>query len=679
MSGRPAGGSATSRAARALALGAALAASLALAPRVRAQTRELPADLRTVAGVRFEGLRHLGSRPFLMLGHRQLKGAGLRTRPPSSLPWRERPLLRRDYLRADSAAIVSFYRHSGYLDAAVHVELQHGKDPHAAIVVFHVREGGLTRVSRVDLSGVHVYTENEVRHALQAQPGRAYDPAFLQLDVLKLRTLYQERGYSAVVDTASRRGVPDSAHVAVHYLLDEGPQYRVGTIVYETIGKLRENLGRRELLLKTGDVFRLSRLDLSKEHMNSTGLFRQVQVTTVFDTTTHRIDLHIRTLARPPRWIDIGVGSGTSDRLITTAQWGHRNLDTRALGGVLDGDLAWYGDGRPHKRAAAATLTQPWLLGVRLLGQAGVFYREFHDRAYNNAGDNIYTQHSDSRGYNFSLFREFSRISRLTLLEQNALVHQRYSIDAPLASVPDSTIARLESQTIPRYRTNTLRATLERDTRDTRINPGHGSYQTLVAEYAGGPLLKGQTSYNKVILSSTWYTPQSGGRVFAVHVTGGVMAPFGATPANFAPDLGADPEVSRVPLESRFFIGGVNSLRGYNENAVPQNGGLVMGLVNLELRVPLAGPFGVEFFLDAGNVWAQPQYIHARDLVLPWQATRVRPGDLRYAYGVGGRLVLPFGPLRIDLSRADRPDFPFTSRRGHNLPFTFQFAIGPSF
>ena len=89
--------------------------------------------------------------------------------------------------------------------------------------------------------------------------------------------------------------------------------------------------------------------------------------------------------------------------------------------------------------------------------------------------------------------------------------------------------------------------------------------------------------------------------------------------------------------------------------------------------------FGFEFFADAGNVWARPQYIRARDFVLPWQATRVSDTDLRWAYGAGARLVLPFGPLRIDLARADRPDFPFTTRHGRPLPFTFQFAIGPSF
>jgi outer membrane protein assembly factor BamA len=152
------------------------------------------------------------------------------------------------------------------------------------------------------------------------------------------------------------------------------------------------------------------------------------------------------------------------------------------------------------------------------------------------------------------------------------------------------------------------------------------------------------------------------------------MRPFGNVPSNFSPDV-ADSQVARVPILSRFFIGGVNSMRGYAENGVPASGGLAMALVNLEWRIPLAGPLGVEAFVDAGNVWARPEYVKGSDLVAPWNARRVNTGDIRYTYGLGGRLVLPFGPLRIDLAWSDRPDFP----RSNRVPFVYQFAIGPSF
>ena len=65
--------------------------------------------------------------------------------------------------------------------------------------------------------------------------------------------------------------------------------------------------------------------------------------------------------------------------------------------------------------------------------------------------------------------------------------------------------------------------------------------------------------------------------MFASHAIGGVVVPFGPTP-QFSPGSVVDLEVARVPLEDRFRMGGVNSIRYYDENTLPAggNGGLAM-------------------------------------------------------------------------------------------------------
>jgi len=231
----------------------------------------------------------------------------------------------------------------------------------------------------------------------------------------------------------------------------------------------------------------------------------------------------------------------------------------------------------------------------------------------------------------------------------------------------------LAATVVSSYFSNTLRLTLEHDLRNDRIAPTRGSYQELVGELAGGPL-HGRSSYDKGVLSSTWYIPTPRGWALAARVTGGVMHPLSSEAASFVPELGVDQDVARVPLDARFHIGGVNSLRGYGENAIPPAGGLAMALANVEVRIPLAGPLGVELFMDSGNVWARPAYVKAGDFVAPWQATRVNDGDLRYTYGIGGRLVLPFGPLRVDLAWSDRPDFPRINR-SWNVPVRHRAVV----
>ena len=69
-----------------------------------------------------------------------------------------------------------------------------------------------------------------------------------------------------------------------------------------------------------------------------------------------------------------------------------------------------------------------------------------------------------------------------------------------------------------------------------------------------------------------------------------------------------------MPLEDRFRIGGVNSLRGYNENELPPYGGLAVIQGNVEARIPIVGPFGLEAFADFGNVWPRASHIKARRL-----------------------------------------------------------------
>jgi len=50
---------------------------------------------------------------------------------------------------------------------------------------------------------------------------------------------------------------------------------------------------------------------------------------------------------------------------------------------------------------------------------------------------------------------------------------------------------------------------------------------------------------------------------------------------------------------------------------------------------------------------------------------------VRYVFGIGPRLDLPIGPLRVDVSWNARPSNEGTGTRGY-LERRFQFAIGPS-
>ncbi len=97
-----------------------------------------------------------------------------------------------------------------------------------------------------------------------------------------------------------------------------------------------------------------------------------------------------------------------------------------------------------------------------------------------------------------------------------------------------------------------------------------------------------------------------------------------------------------LPAFRRLYAGRRRAVRGFHSNDLgPKDsqgeaiGGLSAALASIELWHPFIGPTHVAAFLDAGNIW---ETHNAFDI-----------GDLRYGAGFGLRLVTPIGPMRVDI------------------------------
>ncbi|HYM81307.1 MAG TPA: BamA/TamA family outer membrane protein, partial [Candidatus Limnocylindria bacterium] len=599
-----------------------------------------------------------------------------KTRQRSLWPWRDRPALRLDFLRSDTLAIAALYRHHGYIDARAGVEVMPSRDAGQVIVTFRVHEGERARIAAIELAGVASYDEADLRRRLWARPGRPFNPAYLQLDTLRISELYQDRGYRPHVAASYRR---DSLQITVRYQVNEGPLYRIGEIYIasrEASVGVNERLIRRELVLRKGDVYRRSRMERSIERLYESGLFSQVQVTPLPDSNNTLIEFYVGVRERKPRWLDAGLGSGTTERFRFTGEWGHRNILGHGLQGALNSKLTFYGTGDFQLWRTEASLLEPWLLNSRTRGQVTPFYEQSNDRA-----DKRWVVRQEASGVNFQLRRELGRFSRILLNQSNVFAKQDLEIEDRF--VPDSTRDSVEATVVSFYSTHRLGLGLERDYRDNPLDPGRGSVQSLSGEIAGGPF-KGKSSFSKVQLVSSWYTPIGTGWVLATRIRGGTIRPFG-DPSRFSPEVSVDPDVARLPVQDRFRTGGVNSIRGFDENAIPPSGGLAIVQANLELRIPLAGPLGVEFYVDAGNVWTRPSYIRWHQFVPAIGREPLDPGDVRYVAGFGPRVKLPIGPLRVDFTWALRPaEVVEGDGRKRSIGPRYgrpaiQFAVGPSF
>ncbi len=627
-----------------------------------------PTELQTVSRVRFEGRHAVTPRELV---------AAMKTKPPALWPWREHPRLRRDFLRADTLAIEMLYRQHGFLDArASAVVTSERRNPRRAVITFRITEGRRMRIRAVTFTGTAAVTPEVLRRLVYARPGRAFNPAYLVADTARIADAYQERGHLAHASASAER---ESLGVTVRYSILEGPLYTVGRVYVSSPGVVRvdSSLVRRELLLREGDAYRKSRVERSLERLYGTGLFGQAQISALPDSARRVIDFDLRVVERKPRWLDAGVGSGSAERFRFTGEWGHRNLAGQGLNGVLGSRVAFDDRGKFLLTRTTASLVQPWLFGTRTRGGISLYFERRDDRA-----DDRWIVGQDAKGIAFQAYRELGRRGRISITQDNVFVMQHVTFDLQRLRnagvvLPDTTLDSLFAAVKPSYATHRLTLSGLRDRRDDPLMATRGSAQVLSAEIAGGPL-QGASSFTKGVLASSWYTPFANGWVLATRASGGAIRPFGKD-RRFTPGLGIDPEVARVPLENRFRIGGVNSVRGFRENELTPSGGLAMALAGAELRVPVAGPFGIEVFVDTGNVWAQPGHVKWKHFVPSRGRSVPDPGDLRTVFGAGGTLLLPFGPLRVDLAWSARPVGADAAGRPVWLVCEPQFAIGPSF
>lgn len=107
-----------------------------------------------------------------------------------------------------------------------------------------------------------------------------------------------------------------------------------------------------------------------------------------------------------------------------------------------------------------------------------------------------------------------------------------------------------------------------------------------------------------------------------------------------------------VPFFEQLFMGGSNSLRGYNNQRFWGNQSF---LTTLEYRQPVAGNFNVIAFADYGSAWGGYGQ-------LPGFEQTSRP-NFHLGYGLGVAFRTPLGPIRID--------FAFNDEGGSKTHFVF--------
>lgn len=183
--------------------------------------------------------------------------------------------------KADKQKLIEKYNELGYRDATILGDSVWNVDPKHVNVWIKVEEGQKYYVRNVQWVGNTVYNSDLLSHYLSLHKGSVYNQKLmdkrLSTDDDAVSNLYYNNGYVfSHIDPAEVNVVGDSIDLEMR--IYEGPQAHLSHVRIAGNTRLYENVVRRELRTKPGDLFSREALMRSARELASMGHFDQEKV-----------------------------------------------------------------------------------------------------------------------------------------------------------------------------------------------------------------------------------------------------------------------------------------------------------------------------------------------------------------------------------------------------------------
>jgi len=188
-----------------------------------------------------------------------------------------RGTLSRPMVQSDAQRIAEIYRRSGRYDVRVNPEII--EQPNNRVdLVFTITEGSKTGVKSVEFVGNVAYSSYRLKDIIKTRESNllsflggadVYDPDRVEADRDLIRRFYLKHGYADVqVVAALTEYDPEKKGFLVTFKIEEGQQYRVATVNFESsIGTLDGNTLRSFSRVYVGSLYNAEALEKSVEEM----------------------------------------------------------------------------------------------------------------------------------------------------------------------------------------------------------------------------------------------------------------------------------------------------------------------------------------------------------------------------------------------------------------------------
>jgi outer membrane protein insertion porin family/translocation and assembly module TamA len=553
--------------------------------------------------------------------------AVLATRESGFLPWSRRRFFDRPEFDRDVRRIEAFYADRGYPRAkVVGVDVAMNDANDKADITVEVNEGEPTVVEQVLFDGFGGVPADHLKRLEERLPitaGRPRDQRLIlashDMAVAELRDHGFPYGSVRVVE----RPGSSSTRVQLTVTADAGPSAVFGDITIEGDVSVDEDVIRRELAFKEGDLYQLSRIAETQRRIYSLELFQFVNVTPRLpEDRSPKVPIVVTVAEGKHRRLQLAAGYGSEEKARGRINWRHVNFGGGARTGEVEAKAS------SLEQGLRGSFVEPFLFqrGLSLRLSASTWWANEPVYEYRSSGGRI------------GLIKDFSRASvggeravRNTVSATFVQEYEDYMVAPSVLADPtfrDELIALgLNPVTGRGSGTVTgLELDFERNTSARPLDPRQGYAVSGHVEKAG-QWLRGTFDFTELSGEVRGYVPVGSRFVWANRAGAGTLA---------------GPSAALIPFYKRYFVGGSGSVRGWGRYQVspltPAGdpiGGRSMMEVSTEARFGIRGKLGAVLFVDGGNVW-----------VNPWDAQLT---DLRWAVGPGIRYDTPIGPMRFDV------------------------------
>ena len=534
--------------------------------------------------------------------------------------WLKPTVFSAEDLREDVLRIKQFYQDRGYYHTAAAYQIEAAENgdatatpqpkkevPPSTNVTFTITEGPPVLVEAINIAVQPEIEKPAVKDLLNLLPlktGRVFETEAYRDAKKAILKACGNSGYPFANLTGKVTVNTETNSVRVFFSLDPKKQYRFGplTILPNDTG-VKDIVIVRAISFKEGELYVADKVDQSRRNLFGLDMFRLALIKPEApDPDALSVPITVRLTPKKSQNFRFGIGYGTEDGLRLKGAWTYRNL------------WGWAGKTSISAKRSdlieniQANYIQPYFLDAKntLRSKAG-FERENYDsytnrKVFGTAGleRNFMKHWTVAGGYNL----EVNNLENIKITDPEEL-------------------EKLSHQNI--YFISSLQTGLIYDGTDNTLDPKKGSFASISAEWASD-LLGSEINFVRPALELKGYEPMFENITFAVRV-------------RFETIQSDDP--GSIPIFKRLFLGGSNTVRGYDFQKIPPLddtgnplGGLSSLNANLEVRFPVYQKLSGVIFWDMG--------------LLDQDYFRYDPREMLYTCGGGIRYNTIVGPLRLD-------------------------------